>query len=148
MKKILLGFLFTGLFITAYCQDTNDEKAIKQLLEKESATWRSGDLKGHADCWHIQPYTKIVFSTDDGKMYDLPPDWMINPPANMAGKGGTSVNSNFKMSIHGDNAWLSHNEESTAADGKKTYTIEIRMLEKINGDWKIVGESIHMYKPK
>jgi hypothetical protein len=148
MKKILINIFFLGLFVTAYSQNADDEKAIKQLLEKESATWRSGDIKGHADCWHIQPYSRIVFSTVDGTMYDVNPEMMINPPPDRVGKGGSAENSNYKMGIHSDNAWVSHNEESTAADGKKTYTLEIRILEKINGEWKIVGESIHAYKPK
>jgi hypothetical protein len=29
----------------------------------------------------------------------------------------------------------------------KSYTYEVQMLEKINGTWKIVGASIHHYKP-
>ena len=64
------------------------------------------------------------------------------------GNGGSSVNSNYKMSIHGKNAWVSHNEASTAKDGKVTLSYEIRILEKIKGYWKLVGQSIHTYKPQ
>ena len=42
------------MFITKlFCQNTsfNDEENIKKVLEKESATWRSGDIKAHASCW-------------------------------------------------------------------------------------------------
>jgi len=148
MNKILFGFFFLNLFVTGYCQTTNEEDAIKQLLAKESATWRSGDIKGHADCWHIQPYSRILVSTGDSTVFDVPPEAMINPSPKSIGKGGTSVNSNYKMSIHGDNAWVSHNEESTTKDGRKSYSYEIRILEKINGQWKLVGQSIHIYKPK
>jgi len=28
----------------------------------------------------------------------------------------------------------------------KTYSHEIRLLEKINGNWKLVGQTIHVYK--
>ncbi|MNF11133.1 hypothetical protein D3C80_2122770 [compost metagenome] len=66
-------------------------------------------------------------------------------PENM-GNGGFSVNTNYKMSINGNTAWVSHDEESTANDGKKTFSYEIRMLEKIAGQWKLVGQSIHIYK--
>jgi len=147
MKKILL-FLFTLLTATHGYAQQADETAIKQLLEKESATWRSGDIKGHADCWAIKPYSRIVVSTIDGNMIDVDPNLMINPPPGMMGKGGTSVNSNYKISINGNSAWVSHNEESTAPDGTKSYTIELRMLEKINNRWKLVGQSIHACKPK
>ncbi|MEP6712622.1 MAG: hypothetical protein ABJA37_09415, partial [Ferruginibacter sp.] len=147
MKKILLFSVFNCLGVYGFCQ-TKDETAIKQLLEKESATWRSGDIKGHADCWYVKPYSRILVSTGDSTVLDVPPELMINPPANIMGKGGTSINSDYRMSVSSNNAWVSHNEESTAADGKKSYSYEIRILEKINGDWKLVGQSIHIYKPR
>lgn len=144
-----LSFIFFALFacLVSKAQTTNDTTAIKQLLEKESATWRSGDQQAHADCWHIQPYSKILVSTTDGKCYDVPPETMIHPPANMLGNGGSFANSNYAFSIHGDNGWVSHDEVSTAKDGTATYSHEIKMLEKINNEWKLVAASIHLYKP-
>ena len=124
----------------------NESKAIIQVLEKESATWRAGDFKAHADCWHIQPYSKILISTGDGTFLDIPPAAMIDPTTKM-GDEGTSSNSNYQFSIHADNAWVSHQEESIAKDGVKTHSYEIRMLEKINNEWKLVGQSIHVLKP-
>jgi hypothetical protein len=145
MKLTLFTILALFTVLSAHSQSMPDTTAIKQLLEKESTTFRSGDVKGHADCWKIQPYTRIVISTADGKMIDVPPAVMINPPANMAGGGGTFSNSNYKISVTGNSAWVSHNEESVSKEGKKTYSIEFKMLEKINGDWKIVGMSMHAY---
>ncbi len=140
---LLLCYLLYG------CKPKVDEQdAIKKLLEKESATWRSGDIKAHADCWKIQPYSRILVSTTDGHTYDVPPDNMIHPSPNSMGKGGSSINTNYKMSIHGDNAWVSHNEESVTKDGKKSYSYEMRILEKTDGEWKLVGQSIHLYEPK
>ncbi len=147
MKGICLLFALFILSVNCFCQNA-DETAIKQLLEKESATWRSGDIKAHADCWYIQPYSRILVSTGDGTMIDVPPTVMINPPADMLGKGGTSVNSNYKMNIAGNNAWVSHDEESISAEGVKTYSSEFRILEKINGQWKLVAQSIHINKSK
>ena len=145
MKTLL--FTIIGLFISvsAHSQSIPDTTAIKQLLEKESTTFRSGDVKAHADCWKIQPYTRIVISTADGKVIDVPPATMANPPTNMMGAGGTFSVSNVKISVIGNSAWVSHDEESISKDGKKTYTTEFKMLEKINGDWKIVGMSLHAY---
>ena len=146
MRKILsICLLFAG--IAVYGQSTNEEQAIKQLLEKESSTWRSGDIKAHADCWKIQPYSRILVSLGDSTVLDVPPSVMIDPPANTLGRGGSSVNSNYMFAVHGDNAWVTHNEESTAKDGKKTYSYEMRILEKIDGNWKLVGQSIHLYSP-
>ncbi|MES2850297.1 MAG: endo-arabinase [Bacteroidota bacterium] len=148
MKKILLSIFTTIICVNSYSQNANDSTAIIRLLEKESSTWRSGDVKAHADCWAIKPYSRILVSTGDGTALDIDPNMVLNPPAGMMGNGGVAVNSNYKMNISGSNAWVSHNEESTAADGKKTYSYEMRILEKINGEWKLVGQSIHIYKPK
>ena len=66
----------------------------------------------------------------------------------MFGNGGTSKNSNYQFSIIGDNAWVSHDEVSYTKEGKETKSIEFRMLEKIDGLWKLVGQSIHVLKPE
>ena len=65
----------------------------------------------------------------------------------MMGKGGRAENSHYTFSIHNTDAWVSHDETSTAKDGSITYSHEIRILEKINGQWKLVAQSIHIYKP-
>ena len=142
MKSIFLLLVLT--ISISYGQ--TDEESIISLLERESSTWRSGDIEGHANCWSIKPYSRIFVSTPDGNSIDVPPEIMINPPANMMGNGGTSKNTNYKMNVSGDNAWVSHDEESTTKEGVITYTYEIRMLEKIGGEWKLVGQSIHPRK--
>jgi hypothetical protein len=147
MRNFSLLFLSMLLYVCGNCQSVHDTVAIKILLEKESATWRSGDEKAHATCWHIQPYSRILVSTATGQCFDVPPSMMIKPTPGMMGQGGHAVNSNYKFSIQDNSAWVSHDEVSTSPDGTKTYSHEMRMLEKINGLWKIVGQSIHMYKP-
>ncbi len=142
MKNILFYLLFTVSI--GYCQ--SEEEAIIALLEKESATWRSGDVDAHASCWAIRPYSRILVSTQDGTSIDVPPAIMLNPPTNMIGSGGTSKNSNYKMNVSGNHAWVSHDEESTTKEGVTSYTYEIRILEKIDGHWKLVGQSIHPRK--
>jgi hypothetical protein len=146
MIRLTLFAVFTCLSFISLAQKVYDSTAIRIVLEKESATWRSGDVKGHAECWHVQPYSRILVSTADGNTIDVPPAIMINPPAAMVGQGGYSINSNYKMSISKNTAWVSHNEESVAKDEKKTFSYEIRLLEKIKGQWKLVCQSIHIYK--
>ena len=95
-----------------------------------------------------KPYSKIVVSTGDGNFIDIPIDMIINPNPQMLGKGGIAINSNYNFNIKQDIAIVSHNEESIAVDGKKTFSFEIRFLEKINDSWKLVGQSIHIIKNK
>lgn len=148
MRKLFLLLFIAAIATTNVYSQSTDEAAIKALLEKESATWRSGDVRAHADCWVIKPYSRILISTGNGDALDLPPEMMINPPAGMIGEGGTSANTNYRMNVNEKNAWVSHDEVSTAKDGKKSYSYEFRILEKIDGHWKLVGQSIHIYKPK
>ncbi|MBC5864050.1 endo-arabinase [Flavobacterium turcicum] len=130
----------------AFAQKEKDQEQIKKLLERESSTWRLQDAKGHAECWYIQPYSRILVSTADGKTYDVPPSAMTATDPQKMGNGGSAVNSNYKMNIQKQTAWVSHDEISIGIDGRKTYSYEIRLLEKIKKKWKLVGQSIHIYK--
>jgi hypothetical protein len=146
MKCHLTFYLLIAIGLTGYSQNKEESELIKKLLEKESATWRAQDSKGHSDCWYIQPYSRILVSTPKGETFDVPPAAMMNTKPEAMGNGGFSVNTNYKMNINGKTAWVSHDEESTAKDGKKTFSYEIRLLEKIKNKWKLVGQSIHIYK--
>ena len=43
-------YFIIPLSILSCKSSINESENIKQLLEKESATWRSGDSKAHANC--------------------------------------------------------------------------------------------------
>ena len=148
MKDTFFAFLICGVTLFGCNKKTDETSAIKAVIERETTTWRLGDIKGHADCWHIQPYTRILVSTANGVTLDISPSLIINPTPDIMGDKSVSVNSNYKISVNGNSAWSSHDQKTTAVDGTKSNSYEIRMLEKINGQWKIVGESVHHYKLK
>lgn len=125
----------------------SDSLAIVQLLEKEGIAWRKGDVKAFTDCWAARPNGRIFNSSVDGTSRAIPASFMLNPPANLMGGGGFSVHSNHAMSIGNKTAWVSHDEVSIAKDGKETLSREVRLLEKIAGQWKLVGQSAHFYNP-
>lgn len=129
-------------------QDASDTIAIKNLLSKEAATYRSGDVKAHAACWQIRAYSRILVSLPDGRSFDVPPSAVVDPPGGKLGNGGSATMSNFRFHVHDGEAWVSHDEVSTDAEGKKSYSREMRMLEKVDGQWKLVGQSIHLYNPQ
>jgi hypothetical protein len=68
------------------------------------SSWRSGDIKAHAACWKIQPYTRILVSTVDGRTLDVPPSAILHPDVKNLEIGGTSVNTNYRMNIHENTA--------------------------------------------
>ncbi|MGI4862891.1 MAG: hypothetical protein ACRYFZ_03140 [Janthinobacterium lividum] len=146
MKITCLLVLGLGTAVSSHGQAASDSVAIKRVLEKEPATWRAGDVQGHAHCWAIRPYSRILIATGDGTVLDVPPATMLNPPPTLIGKGGSAVNSNYKMNIAGNNAWVSHDEVSTASNGVKSYSSEVRMLEKVSGEWKLVGQTVLVKK--
>ncbi|HEY2727927.1 MAG TPA: hypothetical protein VGI61_12180 [Parafilimonas sp.] len=69
---------------------------------------------------------------------------MVQPSSYM-GQGGFATAINYRMSIHNDNGWTSFDEVSTAKDGTKSYSYEMWMVEKINGEWKLVAASMYFY---
>lgn len=144
MNRFLLTlFLFiTGL--SSEGQSIADSISIRLLLEKESATWRAQDSAGHASCWAIQPYSKIWISLKNGSVLDVDPQQMIRLRPSQMGNGGYAVNSNYCFQISGNQAWVSHREISVTTDGSKTNSLELRLLEKLNDEWKLVGQSIHI----
>ena len=142
--KFMFMFLFAAGFAIQGFGQTNDSTTIVQLLEKESATWRSGDSTAHAACWQIEPYSTVIVMTPDGKTFAVPIDKIIHPSPGMMGQGGTSKNTNYSMSIHGNSAVVTHNESSTSATGSVSHSYEVRMLEKINGHWKLTGQIIQV----
>lgn len=126
-------------------QEAKDSLEIIKLLEKEGRTWRMGDKGGHADCWLERPYGRIMVSTADGNTFNLPSKTMISPPPGMMGNGGFAFHSNYRMKIDGDIAWVNHDEVSVDIYGKTSLSHEIRLLERWNNTWKLVGQSIHSY---
>jgi hypothetical protein len=146
MQKYLFTALLALVLASSFGQSKKDSLAIINLLEKEAGTWRAGDIKAHAECWKIRPYSRILISTTDARVIDLDPQIIVNPPANMTGNGGKAIISKLKMGITGESAWVSHDEESVSKDGISTFSYEVRLLEKVKGEWKLVGQSVHQYK--
>lgn len=146
MQKYLFTALLALVLASSFGQSKKDSLAIINLLEKEAVTWRTGDIKAHAECWQIRPYSRILISTTDTRIIDLDPQIIVNPPVNMTGNGGKAIISKLKMGITGESAWVNHDEESISKDGVSTYSYEVRLLEKVKGEWKLVGQSVHQYK--
>lgn len=148
MRMQITALLLTSTLTGAYGQREPDSLAIIRLLNREALTWRTGDVKAHADCWKLRPYSRILASLPDGKTLDVPPVLMINPPAGMSGNGGLAVLSNVKMSVWNNTAWVSHDEISVSPEGKATHSYEMRWLEKTSGQWKLTGQSAHIFTPE
>lgn len=147
MPLFFLVTVFIFLIPQVYAQQQNDSLNIIHLLEKEAITWRMGDKQGHADCWQERPYGRFLVGAKDGSGMDIPVSTIINPPESMIGSGGMAMLSNYKMNIDGNNAWVSHDELAIDKFGKETKSYEMRILEKIDNAWKLVGQSVIAFDP-
>ncbi len=143
MKYIFILTLLLNSFI-GHAQSNKDSIAIIQLLAREGRTWRMGDAKAHADCWQVRPYGSVLVSTGDGRVMDIPSSNIVNPSSKNTAPGGFAFHTNHKLSINGNSAWVSHDEVSISKEGKESHSKELRLLEKVAGKWKLVGQSAHI----
>lgn len=144
MRRFYMTLLLWMTVSHVMGQSSSDSVLICRLLEKESATWRAQDSAGHASCWAIRPYSKIWISLGDGRVLDVDPKLMITASPAQMGHGGSSQNSNYAMHIDPHQAWVTHHEISVSKEGRKTISWELRLLEKTDDGWKLVGQSIHL----
>lgn len=145
MKKIILNLFFVSITTLVFAQNV-DETAIKTVIEKETASWLAADADGHASCWEIKPYTRLFVSEADGKHHVISPEMLRNAKQYMGG-GGKSENSNYNIVVNNLTAWATYDQVKTTEKGEKNYSHEVRMLEKIAGNWKIVAECVFHYDP-
>jgi hypothetical protein len=139
--------LLTSLFSAQAQSNAADEAAIKAVVEAETRAWLTADVTTFKDCWQVHPYSRILVTTEKGEHFDVPTDGMKTLAAADMGSGGSFSNSNYRISVKGDMAWLTYDEVKTDKDGTQSPSHELRILEKVDGKWKIVGMSVHHYKP-
>ncbi len=147
MKKLIMAFvLFNATFLTVQAQ-TSDEIAIKTVIEAETQAWHDGNIQKQISCWNIQAYSKSLISLENGQLIVITEADAKNAPAQTQGDGSSSAHNNYQFKINGNMAFIHFDEVTTAKDGSKRYSREIRVMERVSGAWKIVGVSAHFYKP-
>jgi hypothetical protein len=153
-KHFRFGFLASMLSIafclllapTAHAQST-DEAAIQKLCETETRAWLAKDVATFNNCWQVRPYSRIVITTEDGQTISVNSDQMKAVQADAMGGSGTFANSNYQIHVEGNTGWAVYDSVKTDDKGKHP-SYEFRLLEKVDGAWKIVGMSVHHYKAK
>ena len=148
MKKYYLIIVLSFFLIKVFGQVSSDSIAIVQLLEKEVISWRMGDIEAHSECWQVRPYNRIWVTPENGNTIDVPPSVITNPSSGVFGNGGLAVLSNFKINIFKGNAWVNHDEVSIGIDGEESHSHELRFLEKVGTEWKLIGQSMYNYTPE
>lgn len=148
MQKFILALALFSLPTIALFAQSADETAIKKLCEAETRAWLAKDATTFNNCWQVRPYSRILVTTEDGNVFALGADQLKAAQADVMGGGGTFVNSNYLIHVDGNSAWVTYDEVKTDDKGTQHPSYEMRLLEKVGGEWKIVGMSVHHYKKK
>lgn len=150
--KTILKITCGGVAVAALCLlaafgRSDEEAAIKAVIEKETASFFAGDLTAMASCYKQDAQTVVCAAFLEGPMVNQ--GWeAIRKNAEEAHKGSTGAwkhrieRSNWHIQHSGNTAFALYDETLSFIDWPGThFNKEIRCLEKVNGAWKIVALS-------
>lgn len=148
MKKYTLIILFFTMILAISCKEKVDNEkektAIIQVLEAETEAFFDKDIDRLAS-YHIQDESNIrLTATKSGYTYDVGWDkiesFFLDYFENVMGPGEYyEVKKNYKIKIYDGSAWATYdNYYYDSNDELLSTSIHTQILEKVNGEWKIV----------
>lgn len=147
MKKTIFLLCFLSLAVSAFTQNP-DEEAIKRVVASEVQGLLDGDAAAIKNAWHIRPYSALVVSStvpDNTWRMRLEgealPEWLEEEKEEM--EGATLTQSNHQFRMCGDMALVIFDQQ-IERPGKGVFSSrEFKLLEKVDGQWKITVTSAH-----
>lgn len=145
MKKLLFLTAFALVSVGLYAQKA-DEEAIKKVCITQTEVWFRRDTPALLAFTAPVPYSSRYWATESAGVGAINGNDQINKaytdfiskspqPMNV-----TVVQSNWQLKPLGENYyWATYDQVSTGADGKVNRNKEVRLLEKIGGQWKMVS---------
>jgi ketosteroid isomerase-like protein len=124
-------------------EKTDDEATIKKVLDEQVAAVYAGDATAIQKFYKDDPKAFHIVSGTAGEFF-LRDNESIKSNQKLAKpRNGTPVRSNFNIKIVGNMATAHYDQVNTFNDGKVSTEHNLHILEQVNGEWKIVGASIH-----
>lgn len=126
-----------------------DEGLIKKVVASEVQDFldASRELENN---WHLKPYSVLyVSNTAKNNTWAWLPEiedikrWFSEPKNPFTGAKLTQ--SNHKIRISGDLAFVLFDQQIELATDSTLYSKELKILEKIDGTWKITATSAHFF---
>jgi hypothetical protein len=143
------NWTLTDLHHTKIDYQTGEEVAVRQVIDAETKAYHEANLTAWRTSWATTPYIE----RQDEKLRK-----MANTPylkgqtlqkayeefaKNHKPTGLTTVVSDYESHVAGNMAWATYTQEDKKADGSVGQKQRsLRILEKINGQWKIVMLSL------
>lgn len=127
---------------------TDDEKAIIKLVEDETKAFCKLSLADVVkEFWILDSQTIKFVSLPDGLHKESNAEDMLTetsvPPENHA----TFANSAYNIRVSGEMAFLTYTQVATLENGARVHSHEMRVMEKVEGRWKIHIASMHLFNP-
>lgn len=135
--KTFLTLYLSVLTLSVLTGQSQEEAAIKKVIENATAAAFANDFETWAGYWAHEPYVYFNFSSKDGNWHYQ--GWENVSRVMRASMQESEPNQNpvkrdnFTHRIEGNMAWVTFDQE----DGMRKW--EQRVLEKKNGNWKIIN---------
>jgi len=128
-------------FVSSFLAAQNEEAAIKRVIEKESAAYFNVDFKTWAECWVQAPHAYWSYTDTSGTRFldgwEAVKNSMTTYFKSAKPSSGEISNQWLEIRIYEAGAYVRFTQ--LAIDGTdRTETAQIRVLEKQNGQWRIV----------
>lgn len=155
MKKrnfLFVFTLFTGLLPAQSVSVKADEEAIRQAIVNETTHWLDLNYDGWASCYLHTPY--LTWTVTNGgepgdvvtmrgwdSLDEFMKNWFKSENANFATelKKTKTTRDHWQIQVRGNVAWASFEENhENETEQTKSSSTETRVLEKMDGQWKIV----------
>lgn len=144
MKIFVMSIMLLGS-VVAFAQK-NEEEAVKKACIAQHNAWMQRDIAALKAINASVPYSSRYWATKDGWIGGVNGSDQINKTyADLINKfpepmKATVERSNWQLKPMGENFyWATFDFVSTDQDGKEYRQKEARLLEKINGEWKMVS---------
>lgn len=144
--KTMLSTLLVGLLSVACLAQSNDETAIKKVITDETNAFTKLDLSKQMAYYAHEPYTTLQFNNSDGSVTrsdgwnaisnDMKAYYKANPKQTFV----KVDRSNWKLKMMSpDWYWVRFDQVMTNVNHKAGKSIENRIMQRINGQWKIAS---------
>ena len=145
MKKTLITFAIFLMGTGTWAQSIKaEEAAIKKVLEKETEAVINRDYEQWIECFANSPDLAFGFSS-------ILPTYMVRNYDKLAKFGKNFFKNNpeptqelfeftdYQIRINGTSAFVTYLQTNTNQDGTKQRYHKAEYLEKIEGEWKMIG---------
>lgn len=155
MKYLLLFFLTAvGPAYFAAQSATNDERAIRAVIERETQAYLDRKANQQADCWatHTALSQRVTLdgghlTTADGDQVSLRRGLAICFQQLSEPDRATFTNQDYRVRIRGDAAFVTFGQVLQPMNRPANYSQQVRYLEREVNGWKIVHSGVMYYQP-